>query len=152
MNEAKLDIKYEKSLDTLYGFKPKILDNVYEDSSSFATSFSIIDAITAYMLLNEQGIKTDKIRSLLYNEIFVPFFIFPILLLIFAYSSINSRFFNLGKFVSFSVFGTLIIWGLFFILYKFTTTVSVGPEISVLLPLVIWLVISIVQYRRKINS
>ena len=152
IDESKLDIRYEKSLDTLYGFKPKILDNVYEDSSSFATSFSIIDAITAYMLLNEQGIKTDKIRSLLYNEVLVPFFIFPILLLIFAYSSLNSRFFNMGKFVSFSVFGTLVIWGVFFILYKFTNTITVGPEITVLLPLILWLTVSILQYKRKINS
>lgn len=149
--ESKLDIKYEKSLDTLHGFKPKILDNVYEDNSSIS-SFSIVDAITAYLLLNEQGIKTDKIRGLLYNEIFVPFFIFPILLLVFAYSSINSRFFNLGKFVSFSVFGTLVIWGIFFILYKFTGSVRVGPEVFILLPLILWLIVSTYLYQRKINS
>ena len=32
----KLEIRYEKFLHTLDGFKPKFLDNVYENNSEFS--------------------------------------------------------------------------------------------------------------------
>ena len=148
VENSKLDIRYEKFLHTLDGFKPKILDNVYESKSDF----SIFDAISAVILLEQQGIKTDKIRGILYNQIMVPFFVLPIILLIFAYASLNSRFFNIGKFTSISIFGTLIVWGVFFVLYKFTSGGVIIPEISILLPMILWVSISIYFYNKKINS
>ena len=148
VDSSKLDIRYEKFLHTLDGFKPKILDNVYESKSDF----SIFDAISAVVLLKEQGINTDKIRSVLYNQLVVPFFVIPLILLIFAYASLNSRFFNIGKFTSISIFGTLIIWGIFFILFKFTNGGVIIPEVSILLPMLFWVLISIYFYNKKINS
>jgi lipopolysaccharide export system permease protein len=148
IDNSKLDIRYEKFLHTLDGFKPKILDNVYESRSDF----SILDAISALVLLNDQGINTQKIRSVLYNQIVIPFFVIPLLLLIYAYASLNSRFFNIGKFTSFSIFGTLIIWGIFFMLFKFTNGGVVIPEISILLPMLIWITLSLYFYNKKINS
>lgn len=145
---AKLEVKYEKFLHTLDGFRPKILDNVYESKSNF----SIFDAASALILLTNQGINTDKIRGALYNQIVVPFFVIPLILLTFAFASLNSRFFNMGKFVSFSVFGTLIVWGIFFMLYKFTNGGILLPEVSILLPMVIWVLLSLYIYNRKINS
>lgn len=147
-NSSKLTIKYEKFLNTLDGFKPKILDNVYESKSEY----SLIDAVEALSLLKEQGVNTQKIRANIYNQAFVPFFVLPILLIIYVYSSINSRFFEMGKFVSFSIFGTLIVWGIFFMLYKVSSTSSIDSEISILLPLVIWFIISFYIYFRKIKA
>ena len=148
VDNSKLEIRYEKFLHTLDGFKPKILDNVYESKSDF----SIFDAVSAVVLLKEQGINTDKIRSILYNQLIVPFFVIPLILLIFAYASLNSRFFNIGKFTSLSVFGTLVIWGIFFILFKFTNGGVILPEVSILLPMLFWVIISIYFYNKKINS
>lgn len=148
VDNSKLEIRYEKFLHTLDGFKPKILDNVYESKSDF----SIFDAVSAVVLLKEQGINTDKIRSILYNQLIVPFFVIPLILLIFAYASLNSRFFNIGKFTSLSVFGTLVIWGIFFILFKFTNGGVIIPEVSILLPMLFWVIISIYFYNKKINS
>ena len=148
VDNSKLEIRYEKFLHTLDGFKPKILDNVYENKSDF----SIFDAVSAVVLLKEQGINTDKIRSILYNQLIVPFFVIPLILLIFAYASLNSRFFNIGKFTSLSVFGTLVIWGIFFILFKFTNGGVILPEVSILLPMLFWVIISIYFYNKKINS
>lgn len=148
IDSSKLDIRYEKFLHTLDGFKPKILDNVYDNKSDF----SIIDAVSALILLNNQGINTDKIRSILYNLIIIPFFVIPLILLIFAYAALNSRFFNIAKFTSFSIFGTLVIWGLFFVLYKFTNGGVLIPEISILLPMFLWIIISVYFYNKKINS
>lgn len=148
IDSSKLDIRYEKFLHTLDGFKPKILDNVYDNKSDF----SIIDAVSALILLNNQGINTDKIRSILYNLIIIPFFVIPLILLIFAYAALNSRFFNIAKFTSFSIFGTLVIWGLFFVLYKFTNGGVLIPEISILLPMFLWIITSVYFYNKKINS
>ena len=148
IESSKLEVTYEKFLHTLDGFKPKILDNVYESRSEF----SIFDAISAVALLKEQGINTDKIRSILYNQIVIPFFVIPLLLLIFAYASLNSRFFNIGKFTSISIFGTLVVWGIFFVLYKFTGGGVISPELSILLPMLLWVTISIYFYNKKINS
>ena len=148
IESSKLEVTYEKFLHTLDGFKQKILDNVYESRSEF----SIFDAISAVALLKEQGINTDKIRSILYNQIVIPFFVIPLLLLIFAYASLNSRFFNIGKFTSISIFGTLVVWGIFFVLYKFTGGGVISPELSILLPMLLWVTISIYFYNKKINS
>jgi len=147
LDTSKLEIRYEDFLNTLEGFKPKILDNVYETKSNF----SILDAVSAMILLTNQEINTDKIRGALYNQIVVPFFVIPILLLVFAWASLNSRFFNVGKFTSLSIFGTLIIWGIFFMLFKFTNGGILIPEISILVPFIIWVIGSLFFYKKKIN-
>lgn len=142
---SKLEIRHEKFLNTLEGFKPKILDNVYEDKSSF----SLIDAFSALTLLSKQNVNTDKIRAAIYYELIVPFFILPLIMLIFIFTSYNRRFFNIGSFTSFSIFGTLVIWGIFFMLYKFANNGVMKPEFSLLLPMLIWFTFSYIIYRKK---
>ncbi|WP_323594394.1 LptF/LptG family permease [Aliarcobacter butzleri] len=148
INNSKLDVRYEKFLHTLEGFKPKILDNVYESKSDF----SIMDAVSALILLNDQGMNTQKIRTILYNQLIIPFFVIPILILVYSFASLNSRFFNMAKFVSFSIFGTLIVWGFFFLVFRLTSSGTIIPEISMLLTMFIWMVFSIYFYNKKINS
>lgn len=148
VDSSKLEINYEKFLNTLDGFKPKILDNVYENNSDF----SIIDAISTLLLLKDQGMNTIKIRTILYNQIVIPFFVIPLLILVYAFASLNSRFFNRTKFVSFSIFGTLIVWGIFFFLYRVTSSGAIIPEISLLLTMFIWVIFSIYVYNKKTNS
>ncbi|MCG3656649.1 LptF/LptG family permease [Aliarcobacter butzleri] len=148
INNSKLDVRYEKFLHTLEGFKPKILDNVYESKSDF----SIMDAVSALILLKDQGMNTQKIRTILYNQLIIPFFVIPILILVYSFASLNNRFFNMAKFVSFSIFGTLIVWGFFFLVFRLTSSGTVIPEISMLLTMFIWMVFSIYFYNKKINS
>ncbi|MCG3677086.1 LptF/LptG family permease [Aliarcobacter butzleri] len=148
INNSKLDVRYEKFLHTLEEFKPKILDNVYESKSDF----SIMDAVSALILLNDQGMNTQKIRTILYNQLIIPFFVIPILILVYSFTSLNSRFFNMAKFVSFSIFGTLIVWGFFFLVFRLTSSGTVIPEISMLLTMFIWVIFSIYFYNKKINS
>ncbi|MFX4233674.1 LptF/LptG family permease [Aliarcobacter butzleri] len=148
INNSKLDVRYEKFLHILEGFKPKILDNVYESKSDF----SIMDAVSALILLKDQGMNTQKIRTILYNQLIIPFFVIPILILVYSFASLNSRFFNMAKFVSFSIFGTLIVWGFFFLVFRLTSSGTIIPEISMLLTMFIWMVFSIYFYNKKINS
>ena len=145
---SRLTIKYEKFLNTLDGFQPKILDNVYEARNES----SLLDAINAMFLLEKQGVNTSKIRGNIYNQLFVPFFIIPLLFLVFAYSSLNSRFFRLGIFVSFGIFGTLIVWGVFFFLFKITSSGVLNPELSLLLPLIIWFIAAMYIYQSRIKT
>jgi len=145
---AKLIVKNEKFLYTLEGFEPKILNNVYEGNSNY----SLVDAFNTWILLSKQGVNTNKIRASIYNHILAPFFIVPLLFLIFAYASLNSRFFHLGKFISFGVFGTLVIWGLFFFLFKITSSGVVIPELSIVASLIVWFTISFYLYVKKIQD
>ena len=142
---SKLEVRYEKFLNTLEGFKPKILDNVYESKSNF----SIIDAVSALVLLSEQDVNTDRIRAAIYYETIIPFFILPLIMLIFVFTSYNRRFFNIGSFTSFSIFGTLVIWGVFFMLHKFSNSGVMKPEFSLLIPMGIWFLASYFIYRKK---
>jgi lipopolysaccharide export system permease protein len=142
---SRLEVRYEKFLNTLEGFKPKILDNVYEEKANF----SIIDAISALSLLSEQEVNTDKIRAAIYYEAIIPFFILPLIMLIFIFTSYNRRFFNIGSFTSFSIFGTLVVWGVFFMLYKFSNSGVMKPEFSLLIPIGVWFILSFLIYRKK---
>lgn len=141
---SKLTIKNVESVTTLEGFLPKILNNVYESKSEY----SLLDALSAWNLLQKQGINTKKVRAVIYNTLFVPFFIVPIIYLIFAYTSLNSRFFNLGNFIAGGVFSTLVIWGCFFFLYKITSSGTFMPELSLLLPLFLWVIFSYILYKK----
>ena len=146
-NKSKIEISNEKFLYTLEGFKPKILDSVYESQSSL----SIIDAFSALLLLNNQEINTDKIRATLYYEIVSSLFILPFIVLIFIYTSFSNRFFNIGMFTSLSISSTLVIWGIFFMLHKFSKSGIVNPEISILLPIFLWYIITYFLVKKRLG-
>lgn len=142
---SKLEVRYEKFLNTLEGFKPKILDNVYEEKANF----SIVDAISALSLLEKQDVNTDKIRAAIYYELFVPFFILPLIMIIFIFTSLNRRFFNIGSYTSITIFSTLVVWGVFFMLYKFSNSGVMKAEFSLLLPLFLWYLITYFIYKKR---
>lgn len=147
-DDSKIEIKEEKFLYILEGFKPKILDNVYESKSNY----SIIDAIDAFILLQEQGLSTDRIRTALYQQLIGSFFVIPTLVLIFIFTSVNKRFFNLAKFSSLSIFLTLVVWGTFFLLYKLSIGGVILPEFAILLPIVSLIIISRYLYIKRIKN
>jgi lipopolysaccharide export system permease protein len=146
-DSTKITVKREKFLYILEGFKPKILDNVYESKSQY----SISDAIEAFILLREQGLSTDKIRSSLYQQIVGSFFVIPTLVLIFIFTSINKRVFNIAKFSTVSIFLTLIVWGSLFLLYKLSIGGVLIPEFAILLPLGILLFLTRYFYIKRIK-
>ncbi len=131
LDKSKLNITYEKFLFTLNGFKPEIINNVYKSK----VQYSIPDAIYTIQLFSQQNQNTNKIKAILYSKIFVPYFILPILVLIFLYTKISSRLFNSSAFISVGIFSTLIIWGIFFLLQKLSVGNILNAEIALLLPL-----------------
>ncbi len=146
-DDSKLEISYEKFLYTLEGFEPKIINNVYKAN----VQFSILDAVKTILLLDDQNFNTNKIRAILYAQTLIPFFIIPLLVIIFIFSGVSSRFFNVAKFISIAVFFTLCIWGIIFLLQKLALGSIVLAEIAIIVPLVVLFTITNYLYRKRVN-
>jgi len=146
-NSSKLNVSYEKFLYTLEGFEPSIISNVYKGKAQY----SIIDAIRAILLLDDQEFNTNKIKAILYAQIIMPFFVLPLILIIFTFSTTSSRFFNGALFISVSIFSTLSVWGILFLLQKLALGSVVLAEVAIILPVLIFFILSYVLYYKKIN-
>jgi lipopolysaccharide export system permease protein len=143
--ESKLKVSYEKFLYTLKGFKPEVISNVYKAK----VQYSIPDAIYTILLFENQELNTNKIKAILYSKLFVPYFVLPILIMIFLYTNISSRFFNMGRFISFGVFISLVVWAIFFLLQKLSLGNVLNAELALLLPLAIIIIITKIVYNKK---
>ena len=146
-DKSKLEVTYEKFLYTLEGFEPKIINNVYKAK----TYFSIMDAIYTIALLKDQSFNINKIKAILYSHIFTPFFVIPMIILVFIYSGTSSRFFNMGQFISISIFSTLVIWGMMFLLQKLSVGGIIIAEVAILVPLIVLFLAIFFIYNRKVN-
>ena len=146
-DKSKLTISYEKFLYTLEGFKPKIINNVYKAK----VQYSITDAIYTILLFQKQELNTNKIKSILYSKLFVPFFVVSLIVLIFLYSDANGRVFKIGQFITIYIFITLVSWGIFFLLQKIATVNMINAEIGLLLPSIALLAFTIWQYKKKVD-
>ena len=145
-NSSKLKISHEKFLYTLEGFEPKIINNVYKGD----TQFSIIDAIRTILLLENQDFNTNKIKTILYGQVFMPFFVLPLIVIIFLLTNPSSRFFNTAWFTTLTIFMTLIIWGVLFLLQKLSLGGIILGEICTIMPLVILFFVTYYIYNKKV--
>jgi len=145
--DSKLDISYEKFLYTLEGFKPEIINNVYKAK----VEYSIPDAIYTILLFNKQELNTNKIEAILYSKIIIPFFVLPILVIVFLYSNISNRFFHSGKFISIWVFTALFTWGIFFLLQKLAIGNILNAKLALISPIVILFLLAYYIYKKRIN-
>jgi len=144
-NNSKLDVSYEKFLYTLEGFEPKIISNVYKGKAQY----SVIDAIRAILLLDIQEFNTNKIKSILYSQIVMPFFVLPLIVLIFIYTTPSSRFFNSAIFISAMIFLSLSVWGILFLLQKLALGSILLAEIAIILPVILFFIIAYILYSKK---
>ena len=145
--DSKLDISYEKFLYTLEGFKPEIINNVYKAK----VQYSIPDAIYTILLFNKQELNTNKIEAILYSKIIIPFFVLPILVIVFLYSNMSNRFFHSGKFISIWVFTALFTWGIFFLLQKLAIGNILNAKLALISPIVVLFLLSYYIYTKRIN-
>jgi lipopolysaccharide export system permease protein len=143
--DSKIVVSHEKFVYMLNGFKPKILNNVYESKSQY----SIIDAIETFILLYSQGLNTAKIRTTLYFKFISTFFVIPLLIIIFIFAPINSRFFSVAKFSSIAIFLSLVAWGSLFLLYKLSLGGVFVPELGLVLPFLLIFYLNYYLYKKK---
>ena len=139
IKNSKIKIIKEKEIKILKGFRPNILDQIYEGK----VSFNIIDAIESIILLKSQGININKIKTSLYGSTIYPFFAPFLIIIVFYLVPLSSRFIKVSLFGFIAIITSLMVWGFLFALFKFTSSQVISPEYGIILPVFIILLISI---------
>jgi len=139
-----IDVKNSKDLKILMGFRPKILDQVYEGK----VNFTIIDAIDAITLLEAQNINTSSIRAALYKIFIYPFFVPFLVVIIFFFVPISVRFLNVSLFSFGAILATLMVWGILFMLIELSNNKTISSEVGVIAPIVILFFIALRQWSK----
>jgi len=129
-------------LKILGGFRPKILDQVYEGK----VNFTIKNAIDAILLLNEQNINTSSIKGALYKIFIYPLFVPCLIVIIFFFVPMSVRFLNVSLFSFAAILATLLIWGILFMLIELSNTKTIPSEIGVIAPVVLLFLIALRQW------
>lgn len=131
-------------LKILEGFRPKILDQVYEGK----VNFTIKDAFDAIRLLNDQNININSIKGALYKIFIYPLFVPCLIVIIFFFVPISVRFLNVSLFSFAAILSTLLIWGILFMLIELANNKTISGEVGVILPISILFIIAVVQWRK----
>ncbi len=140
-----IEINSEQNLKLLKGFRPKILDQVYEGK----VNFTILDAIDAIILFKNQNINIDKIKSALYRMFIHPFFVPALIVIIFFFVPISSRFLNVSLFSFGAILATLIVWAILFMMIELSNTKTIPSEVGVVLPILILFGISLYIWNKN---
>jgi len=127
---VKYDIAYKKHIKTLEGYKPKIIESLYEGKA-----LNIIDAYHTWNLLTEQKLSSDKIRAVFYDKVVIPLFSLALLVILFFKLPFHARMMNGGRIVALSLAVTFAIWGLLFGLNQIGTNGVLSPELTAILPI-----------------
>jgi len=131
-------------LKILEGFRPKILDQVYEGK----VNFTIKNAIDAIVLLEAQGMNTSSIKGALYKIFIYPLFVPCLIVIIFFFVPISVRFLNVSLFSFGAILATLLIWGILFMLIELSNNKTISSEVGVIAPVAILLLIAIRQWKK----
>ncbi len=134
----------QKDLNILKGFRPKILDQVYEGK----VNFTISNAIEALFLLKNQGVNTDSIKGALYKIFVYPFFVPCLVVIIFFFVPVSVRFLNVSLFSFGAILATLLIWGVLFMLIELSNNKTISSEAGVVVPVVILFFIALRQWKK----
>ena len=131
----KYTVEHKKSIKTLEGYKPKIIESLYEGKA-----LNIIDAFNTWKLLDKQNLNSDKMRASLYNKTVVPLFAIALLLILFFKIPFHARMMSLGYVVALSLGTTFVIWGILFGLYQMGSNGVLIPELTSILPIsLLWI-------------
>lgn len=128
----------------LEGFRPKMLDQIYEGK----VNFTIKNAIDAILLLDHQNIDTSSIKGALYRIFFYPFFAPCLIVIIFFFVPISVRFLNVSLFSFAAILSTLLVWGILFMLIELSNNKTIPSEIGIILPVVLLFITAVWQWRR----
>jgi len=139
-----MKIKKAEGLKILEGFRPKMLDQVYEGK----VNFTIKDAIDALLLLKDQNINTSAIKGALYKIFIYPFFVPSLVVIIFFFVPISVRFVNVSLFSFGAILATLLFWGVLFMLIELSNNKTIPSEAGVVAPIVILFLIALWQWRK----
>ncbi len=137
----KYSVEHKKSIKTLQGYKPKIIESLYEGKA-----VNIIDAYNSWKLLSTQNMDSTKIRAALYNKTVIPIFALALLLIIFFKLPFYARMINLGSIIALSVGITFAVWGILFGLHQIGSNGVLIPELTAILPISLLLIYAFYVY------
>lgn len=140
-------IEHKESIKTLEGYKPKIIESLYEGKA-----LNIVDAYNTWRLLDRQNLNSDKIRAAFYDKVIVPLFAIALLLILFFKLPFHARMMNVGGIIALSLGATFMIWGILFGLNQMGTNGVLIPETTAILPIVILWVYAVYVYFTDENS
>lgn len=124
---------HKENLALLKGFKPSIIDSMKEGK----VSLDVLQAVDALRFLSAQNSSTTTIKSILYSLVIFPMFAPFMVVILFYFLPLIARFFNLALLSFAFIFATLCVWGVLFVLTKFTANGIMIPELSIMLPIII---------------
>ena len=139
-----IKVTEQNNLNILEGFRPKMLDQVYEGK----VNFSIKDAIDAYLLLKSQNINTDVIKSAIYKIFIYPLFVPSLIVIIFFFVPISARFLNISLFSFVAIISSLLVWAMLFMLIELSNHKTIPSEVGVIAPIVVLFAIAFRQWRK----
>lgn len=120
-----------ENIRVLHNFRPKILDQIYEGK----VNYTITDALDAMKLLRSQNVDLTKVKSSLYRNFITPWFALMMIILIYAYVPVSSRFANLSLYGFGGILLTLIVWGLLFMSSELSNNKTLSPEVGIVAPI-----------------
>ncbi len=145
LNDLKLLIKRYETKNVLYGFTPRIIDTLFQNS----TKLTIQDSFKAIKLFKKQNLKTDKIRANLYKMTIFPLFAPIMVFALFFLFPTQARGSNLTFFTMASIFGSLALWGITLTMTKIANNGTVSAEAGILLPILLLGLGSVYLYKRR---
>ncbi|HUH43132.1 MAG TPA: LptF/LptG family permease [Sulfurimonas sp.] len=143
-----MKVTKEQNLEILKGFRPKMLDQVYEGK----VNFSIIDAFDAYFLLKDQNINTNIIKSALYKIFVYPFFVPSLIVIIFFFVPISVRFLNVSLFSFSAIISSLMVWALLFSLVELSNHKTIPSELGIVFPTFLLFLVAFRQWMKYRTS
>ncbi len=129
----------------LKGFRPKILDQVYEGK----VNFTIFDAIDALVLFTNEKLNIDNIKSALYRIFITPLFVPSLIVIIFFFVPISTRFLNITFFSFAAILATLMTWAVLFMLTELSNNKTISSELGIILPVIVLFFASLFQWHRN---
>lgn len=139
-----IKVTSKKDIKLLEGFKPKILDQVYEGK----VSFSIIDAFETLFILKDENVNLNTIKGTLYKMIIYPFFAPSLVVIIFFFVPMSARFLNISLFSFGAIIATLLFWGVMFMLSELVKNKMIPGEVGIVTPVVILMIIAFRQWQK----
>jgi len=131
----KYSVEHKKRIKTLKGYKPKIIESLYEGKA-----LNIIDAYNTWKLLDRQHLNSDKIRAIFYDKTIVPLFSIALMLILFFKLPFHARMMNFGGVIALALGATFMIWGILFGLNQIGSNGVLAPELTAIIPIIIlWL-------------
>ena len=144
--DSSLEILHNQKLSTLDGFNPTMINNLYNKKNLS----SIVDAIETLIILNEQGVDTKKHRIVIYQYGLIPWVSPFIILIIFFYLPYTPRIGRMALFSFFAIFSSVVVFGFFISITEIAQKINVLPEIMIVLPVFLTIIVSTYKYIRLV--